>query len=420
MTTTAIEEKGADTSQETAKPIRVAILDHTASMGGGEIALLQFVTRLDRQRFDPLVILFSEGPLGEKLVAAGVRCELFPLNASITDVRKGSVGVSLLLKIPQLFMGVAFIFRLARLIRREKISLVHTNSLKSDILGGIAGRLAFAKVIWHVRDRIDADYLPKTAVTLFRLLARIIPTHVVANSDATLATLRLPTKKREFTIYSGIIASTRQAETVHDGIASEGGSNGPAVNVDTPLIGLVGRISPWKGQHIFIEAAAQVLAKFPRARFQIVGSAMFGEDGYEKEIRELVQKLGVERSVEFTGFRADVREMISKMSILVHASTTGEPFGQVIVEGMAAGRPVVATNGGGVPEIVVDGITGILVPMADAAAMAAAIVKLLENPLLMDEMGKAGQLRAASDFSIEQTVMKIQAVYRYVIGSGRL
>jgi glycosyltransferase involved in cell wall biosynthesis len=177
------------------------------------------------------------------------------------------------------------------------------------------------------------------------------------------------------------------------------------------LVGLVGRISPWKGQHVFIEAAGQVRKRFPNARFQIVGSAMFGETEYERQVRDQVATLGLEECVEFTGFRSDVPELVAEFDVLVHASTTGEPFGQVIAEGMAAGKPVVATDGGAVPEIVQDGVTGLLVPMGQAAPMAEAILRLLENPEEARAMGAAGAQRIEEHFTMSHVVQKVEKIY---------
>jgi glycosyltransferase involved in cell wall biosynthesis len=143
----------------------------------------------------------------------------------------------------------------------------------------------------------------------------------------------------------------------------------------------------------------------------VIGAALFKEQQYEAEMHELAKELGIAHAVEFTGFRNDVPHLMGKLGILVHASTTGEPFGQVIVQGMAAGKPVVATNGGGVPEIVVHGTTGLLVPMGDVSAMAAAICTLLEAPAMAAEMGYAGRQRVLDHFTIERTARKIEAVY---------
>jgi glycosyltransferase involved in cell wall biosynthesis len=184
----------------------------------------------------------------------------------------------------------------------------------------------------------------------------------------------------------------------------------PPRNGDT-RIGLVGRISPFKGQHVFLEAASTVRDQFPHARFQIIGGALFAEDDYEARVRDMAASPRLKDAVEFTGFRPDVHRLISDLDILVHASTTGEPFGQVVVEGMAAGKPVIATRGGGVPEIVIDGVTGLLVPMSDAPAMAQAVCHLLQNPQAAADMGRRGQERALTCFTAQATAANVARVY---------
>ena len=186
----------------------------------------------------------------------------------------------------------------------------------------------------------------------------------------------------------------------------------------SPVVTLIGRISPWKGQDIFIHAAAEVLKTFPNCRFQIVGSALFGEDALEDELKQLAAALGVFDRVTFLGFRKDVPEIISASSLVVHASTVPEPFGQVIVQAMAAGKPVVATRGGGVLEIVDDGVTGLLVPMKDVHAMAEAICKILSDPVKAGKMGAAGKERFLEKFTIEKAVEKVQVIYSDLVASG--
>ena len=204
-----------------------------------------------------------------------------------------------------------------------------------------------------------------------------------------------------------------KAIVVHDGTIMTLAQVVSAKNPGLFYIGLIGRISPWKGQHIFLQAAAHVFKRFPNARFVIIGAALFGE--YDQEVRRLPKRLGIEDVVEFAGFRSDIDQVIAGLDLVVHASTTGEPFGQVIIEGMAAGKPIVATNGGGVPEIVEDGSTGILVPMGDAQAMADAICKILADPARALEMGIRGRQRAENHFTVELTASKVEAVYRKVL-----
>ena len=356
------------------------MLDHTARLGGGEIALLNLVRTIDRRRFSLVVILFSDGPLREELEKSQIETIVFPLNAGIVDTRKDNLGGGTLLRVLDAFLVLGFIWKLSRELKRQRSDIVHTNSLKADILGGLAGRLAGIPVLWHVRDRIADDYLPSSVARVFRWLARIVPKQVITNSFATLETMKR----------GGETDTSAMTDAgfcvVHDGtevlpINSQIPENGKLV------VGLVGRISPWKGQHIFLRAIGLIRDRFPDVRFQIIGSALFSEAEYEKEIRALCTSLNLDDVVEFMGFRDDVADLVSKMDLLVHASTTGEPFGQVILEGMAAGKPVVATRGGGVPEFVDDPATGLLVPMGDAKAMADAMARFLRDPVLRRETG---------------------------------
>lgn len=383
----------------------ILFLDHTAAMGGGEIALLNLVTHLDTQRYLPLVVLFSHGPLEDKLREAGVKTLVFPLAASIVHTRKEQLDRSALSRGRDLARFVRYTLRLAMLIRKINPDIVHTNSLKADIIGGIAGRLAGKRVLWHVRDRIAEDYLPPKVVRAFRFAARTIPHVVVANSQATFDTLHLP------------LRNGNPSRPVHDGIAVKTEPlNRSLADNTAPLIGIVGRLSQWKGQHVFLDAAAMVLREFPNARFQIIGGALFGEEEYEAQLKQQAQLLNLNDRLEWLGFRDDVPQLLEKLDVLVHASTIGEPFGQVVVEGMAAGKPVIATHGGGVPEIIIDGACGILVPMNNATAMGKAILQLLHDPTHAQTLAQAGYERVRDHFCIQLVARNVEAVYDDMLG----
>jgi glycosyltransferase involved in cell wall biosynthesis len=252
---------------------------------------------------------------------------------------------------------------------------------------------------------------------MFRGLARVIPNYVIANSAATLRSLRPRKSTRNISVIPSACELGGKFAIVHDGTA-------PAAFAERmeprhkSAVGLIGRISPWKGQHIFIRAAAVVHRDFPDARFFVIGAALFGEDQYDQEIRRLPGQLGIENIVEFAGFRKDVNRAMSELDLVVHASTKGEPFGQVILEAMAAGKPVVATNGGGVPEIVEDGRTGILVPMGDAEALAHAICRILSDPAEARALGDRARKRAADHFTLEKTARGVEAVYAAMLEYG--
>ena len=390
---------------------KILYIDHTAQLSGAELALLNLIRHLDTSRFAPAVLLFTDGPLADQLRRAGIPVHILALDSEINNTTRHAAGKSSALKIGKLFKMLRFILKLRRAISESNPHIVHANSLKADILGGIAGRLAGKPVIWHIHDRFTEDYLPRRVVKIMRRLLRVIPRAVIANSRATAETLLLHPAKPAIIAYPGIDPLPLLP------VPPPSPAPDTTVNSVRPSrrVIMVGRICPWKGQDIFIRAAALIHPQLPDVRFEIAGSALFGEHIYENQVRQLVQTLGLQNVVSFLGFRSDVPELISQADLLVHASTTPEPFGQVIVQAMAAGKPVVATRGGGVPEIVLETKTGLLVPMGDPSAMAAAIITIMNNPDQAKAMGCAGKLRFIENFTIQKTVQQVQSAYESLI-----
>ena len=396
---------------QSSNPITVVYFDHTAKLGGGEISLLNLVRHLDTGRYIPVVVLGQEGALATQLREAGIETHILPLDEQIAQTRKDTLDGSLALRVKQGVRALQYVARLAWFLRQHGAQILHTNSLKADVLGGLAGRLAGIPTVWHVRDRIADDYLPPLTARLFRWACRLVPQYLIVNSQATLDALQLPNDSNTRVVHNGIDAS--RVHVVHDGFVEPDEAARQRLATE-PLIGLVGRISPWKGQHIFVRAAAQVREQLPQARFQIIGSAMFGEDEYEREVRELATQLDLDDNLEWLGFRSDVPALVSQLDVLTHASTIGEPFGQVVMEGMVAAKPVIATRGGGVVEIVKENETGLLVPMGDERAMSEAILWLLQHPERALEMGRLGQKRVREHFTIEHTAHKVQSLYQFI------
>jgi glycosyltransferase involved in cell wall biosynthesis len=290
---------------------------------------------------------------------------VLPLTHSVRHLRKGEVdhrGLS-----PGVAgVTAAYVVRLAARLRQLRPDLVHTNSLKAGVYGSLAARLAGIPMIWHVRDRIEEDYLPRPAVILVRRMSRYLATAVVANSRSTMETLMAPSKP--VVIYS---------------VLPEVMSDVPLRNraVGRPLtFGMVGRLAPWKGQDVFLRAFARA---FPSGdeRATVVGGALFGEDDFALGLPRLADALGIADRVELRGHRADVWDELSRVDVLVHASVTPEPFGQVILEGMAAGVPVIAARAGGPAEILRDDVTGVLYEPADVGELAAAMRRMLDSTL---------------------------------------
>jgi glycosyltransferase involved in cell wall biosynthesis len=377
-------------------PKRILLVDHTAAMSGAEIALLNLAKALDPSRYRPVVLLFSEGPLADGFREANIETHIIAMATGVMNTRKDDLGGGTLLRIRDAASTLAFVRRIARFMRSTDVALVHTNSLKSDLIAGLAARAARLPLVWHVRDRIAGDYLPGKVASAFRYFARMLPHRVIAISDAVRQTL----------------GRNPRVRVVHDGTPI-GADPPPSQSDGQTRVGLVGRITPWKGQDVFLRAAAIVHEQFPDVKFQVIGSALFGkrEQEFEQSLHDLVAAHGIAGAVEFTGFRTDVADLIARLDLLVHASKTGEPFGQVIIEGMAAAKPVIGTRGGAVPEIIVEGETGLLVPMGDAQKMAEAISALLADTQRARQMGLAGRKRVAEHFTIQNTARGVQSIY---------
>ncbi len=409
------------------RPLRIAFLDHTATLGGAELSMLNMLEKIDRARFLPTVILGESGPLERRLALAGVETCILPLGAEIAQARKDGLGTRSLLNIKAIWKTLGYAWSVSRLIKARKIDLMLTNSLKADVIGGVCAWVTGTPLVWHIHDRLEGDYLPRPVAAALRFLCQWVPDFIVANSRSTLKSLRLRDPERSMVVFEGIPSSppSRRPEVPREGAtredcaapattlnapACEGSS--PATNAGKPTtIGMIGRLTRWKGQHILIEAASIVHRKFPNTRFQIIGSSMFGEHAYEAQLTQQVRDLGLEDCVTFQGFCEDVASAINSVDIVVHASILEEPFGRVITEGMLGAKPVVATRGGGVPEIVVDELTGLLVPMGDVAGMAEAVCRLVADPALRSRMGGAGKQRVLEHFTTEQTVPQMEAVF---------
>ena len=182
------------------------------------------------------------------------------------------------------------------------------------------------------------------------------------------------------------------------------------------VVGVVGRLEPWKGQHHFIRAIGRVRRHFPDIRALIIGQVEPHAQAYYDDLRRLIEELGLSEHVVFTGFRSDLPRILRALDMLVHSSADPEPFGRVIIEGMAAGLPVIGMDAGAVPEIIEDGVSGVLVPPRDTEALAEAIRSLLSNPAGSRSIGQEARRRVEERFTVEQYVTGVERVYERLMG----
>ncbi|MFI2296562.1 glycosyltransferase [Isoptericola sp. NPDC019571] len=388
------------------RPLRVVAVDHTAALGGGELALLRLAAELDPSRVELRAIVLDEGPLVERLRAAGVRTVVVRAGARSRGMDRHALGGSwraVLALGETLRLGV----RVAGVLRRADADVVHTNSLRADVVGLLAARWCRVPAVWHVHDRIADDYLPTLAVRLLRALARRGPRAVVANSEATARTL----------------PGVHDLTVVHPGYAPDQAvpAYDARVPPERPVVGLVGRLSPTKGQLELVRAARTVLDDHPDVRFRLVGGALFGAEAYADAVDAEIDRLGLRGAVDVVGFSDDPAGELDRLSVCVHASPVPEPFGQVVVEAMVRGVPVVATDAGGVPEIVrpAGEELGVLVPPGDPDALAAGLLAVLGDPGAADRRARAAYDDATRRFPARGTADAVTGVWERVAGRRR-
>ncbi len=297
--------------------------------------------------------------------------------------------------------------RLVRLIRDEGISVVHQHDV-THVQGAIAGRLAGCGVVWHING------MPYPLVwKSFKPLVYLVP-HVVAASSVEMGREYMGSQGDVFhrpveALYPPIDVPGPTSAGTRSQVRAELG-----IPESSPMIVTVGNLYPAKGHLYFVRAAAAVKDRFPEARFVVVGQTLEGRTKYAGLLHGEARALGLEDTMVFTGFRSDVADILHAADVLVQPSLS-ESFGIAIAEGLAAGLPVVASEVGGVPEIIQDGETGILVQPRDPEAIAAAVVSLLEDREHAASIGSRGRERVREMFSPARCADTHEAVYRQAL-----
>ena len=389
-------------------PVPILYLDHTARFSGAQGCLLGLLERLDRARFSPVLACPRDGPLVERAQALGVPVE--ELSLPTVTFRDGPVRVA-----QWLLRSILLSQRLAALVKRRGIGLIHANSVRAGLAAALAARRTRTPLVWHVRDLLPGGLRSRVVRRLAALGAdRVICiSHAVAGRFATSEALR----RKTVVVYDGVDLRRFAPDQAACRQAREALGPGDAY----PVVAIVGQIIQWKGQREFVLAAARVAKAYPGARFLVVGEAVFRTHltrPYKEEVVRLAAELGLGDRIRFTGFCDDVRPFIAAADILALASWE-EPLGVVQLEAMALGKPVVATNGGGVPEILEDGVTGLLVPPRYPEAMAHAIVALAADPDRLRRMGQAGRRRVESLFGLDSHARAVEEVYGEVLEPDR-
>ena len=374
-------------------PIRVAFCHYTSDDGGGsDRSLFDFVTRLPRDRFTPLMMLKRGNPDAQRYRELDIPVEEFKL---VHPRRTRQLG-------PHLGYFARFwpsVFALEGALLRLEAEVVHANTI-NNLVAPVAARMTKLPLVWHVREIGGGGRVDR----LQRRMVARMAARAVAISEAVGETLT-GCGERLTVIPNGVDLTRFQDPDSIAGYQSLGVAPG------TPVVLCIGRLEPWKGQHVLIEAAPAILAAHPGARIVFVGAPAVNKPEYAEELQTRCMELGIQDAVSFTGPREDVPNLLAAARMLVLPTATAEPFGRTLVEAMAAGVPVVATDAGGPLEIVLDGKTGHLVPTEDAESLAERVNELLADPEHARAMGEAGRHRAESHFNIERVAEAMAAIF---------
>jgi glycosyltransferase involved in cell wall biosynthesis len=370
------------------------------TIGGSYFSLLFLVSGLDRTRFEPIVVFAAENGLLPRFAAEGIRTLIVP--PASADPNSKLAG-TVLAKAINFWRGfVLEPLRLARLLRRERIDLVHlNNSIRRNHAWIVAARLLGIPCITHERG-INLGFKARDGRMARNLRAVICISGAVRENfvERGLGTLPL------VTIYNGLDPAQMKVTRAPEEVRTELG-----VDPQARLVGIVGNVKPWKGQEVVVRAMALLASEFPDLACVLIGDTSPGELFYREQITALARELGIGERVRITGYRSDVANYINVLEVQIHASIDPEPFGRVLLEGMALAKPLAASNGGAVPEIVAHGETGLLFEPGNPRALADALGALLRDPARARAMGAAGRKRLDADFSLRRNVELTQELY---------
>lgn len=298
--------------------------------------------------------------------------------------------------------------RIREVIQDERIDIIHSHEYKSDIIGFVVSKLTGVPIVTTAHGWITNSMKGRIYISLGKRVMRYFD-RVIAVSPLIRDQLIASgvTRDRIRVVYNAIVVENYRPASVPAGTLRKT----LGIPADVPLVGNVGRLSPEKGQEDFIKAARQVLNMDIKAHFVLAGS---GPD--ELRLREMVTELGIQPRVHFLGHLGDVRSVFRDCDVIALTSYT-EGFPNVLLESLCMGTPIIATRVGGVPDIVEDGVTGVLVEPHAVDDIASGIAHLLREPAWAAQLVQNGRRRIEQRFRFEVRVTHIENIYREVMGA---
>lgn len=360
--------------------IHAIFVAHTAAPSGAELATSRLLSALRgapaEHAVEPSVIYTEDGPMVATMRSQGIPTSVLAntFNSRSVTIR----GSGWIRRVAGLVALMRVGWDLGAAVRERGGDVLVAGSTKALIMSAVAARRARIPLIWHVHDRISAEYFGTAMAFLLRMFGKIVADGYIANSRSTEESLR-PGRRRGVVAYPGLdFQHTPDTEHAPQRPATE------------TVVAVVGRLTQWKGQDVFLRALANTKIR-PR-RAYLVGGTFFGEEPFRTELEDLASELQL--PVTFTGHLDDPADILSIADILVHCSVIAEPFGQVVVEGLRAGCAVIATRPGGPAETIESGVHGLLVDAGATDQLTVALDRLIEDRDLRIRLARAGQARA--------------------------
>ena len=366
---------------------RLLFLTHVGDPGGAEFKMLDLCNTV---RDSAEVVLFQHGSLERILHERGIRYCVYPMSRAASGVRRESGLLGMVKAIPGTLLLLGKLCRKAR-----QFEAVVCMSQKSFVLASLGKIFIRRPILWFMNDILSRDHFSAMAIRVVVWLSRYSADHIILNSKASLECwLASGGRKSRVSVIYPVTLDDEKAARAPDALQINACRSQYSPE-GKPLIGMFGRISRWKGQEVFLRAMAEI----PDVRAVIAGGAHFGEQEYDKKLRALARELGVEGRVTFAGHVDNALALMASCDVVAHCSTSPEPFGQVILQSMLVGTPVIATDAGGAREIVIHDKTGQLTPMKDHHALATAIRRCLEHPQWSRRLARQARERAQRKFS---------------------
>ena len=386
------------------KKIKVVHIITRFDKGGSSENTFSTVVGLDRDKYDVTLIK------GFSLESEMGKSEALAVEHNLTEIDRcgiKTVTISELVRKVSPLYDLKTFFSLLKILRKEIPHVVHTHTSKAGILGRLAAFLARVPVIIHTpHGHVFWGYFSKWRLLVFIFLEKL--TALITDEIITLTRQ----EKRDHLQFG--IASEDKFSTIHSGVNLDAFFNVSVDNTammrsldipeDSFVVGTAGRLTPVKGHRHLIEAAGNILDVRPDTTFVFLGDGELFD-----ELKNMATKLGIEKNVKFLGWRSDVAEVMSVFDVFVLPSLN-EGMGRVLVEAMTLGKPVIASDVGGISDLVIHGKNGLLVPAADPDALADEIQCMMNNPKKRDAMGCEGKKMAAS-YGVDSMVQKIDALY---------